>query len=71
MPGGIWYRINVLEMLVTLHHRPILRTKRLVFKQIKPIQLAGGQENILTMGDLRVKIWTEEKGHENRDRIHK
>lgn len=64
--------MNVLEMLVTLHHRPILRTKRLVFKQIKLIpQFAGGQENILTMGEQRVKIWTEEQGQENGDRKHK
>lgn len=49
------------EMLVTWHHRPILRTERLVFKQIKLIQFAGGQEDFLSMGELRVKIWTEGK----------
>lgn len=70
MPGDIWYIINMLEMLVTLHHSPILRTKRLVFKQIKLIEFAGGQGNIVTMENLRVKTRMEERGEEKRDRIN-
>lgn len=36
----------------------------------KIIQFAGGQENILTMEDLRDKIWTEARGQEVGERIN-
>lgn len=36
----------------------------------KKIQFADGQENILTMEDLRDKIWTEARGQEVGERIN-
>lgn len=36
----------------------------------KVIQFAGGQENIVTMEDLRDKIWTEARGQEVGERIN-
>lgn len=32
--------------------------------------IAGGQENIVTMEDLRDKIWTEARGQEVGERIN-